>query len=325
MKFREYLSSKLVTLCFLGIGTVAFSVFMWAAGSGWTLIGSAVLLMVLLTGMWIACGFFAESSRLQKLERLMEKLPEKYLLGEVLPKPLSGVEREYFAIMKEVSRSAVGVVEQATREKNEYCDYVESWIHEIKTPLTACSLILSNGGEKGKLKRELRRADNLAESILYYARLRTAERDTQIRPFAVSQIVNVAVKSQMELLIAAGISVSIEGDFTAYSDPKALEFMLKQLFINCAKYCAGCQIQVKAEQGKVTVEDNGVGIPSHELRRVTERGFTGASGRRRGGSTGMGLYLVAELCRKLGIGFSVASEEERYTRFTFDFGNLTDL
>lgn len=134
-------------------------------------------------------------------------------------------------------RSAVGVAEGAIREKDEYCDYVESWIHEIKTPLTACSLILANGGDGRKLKTELKRADNLTENILYYARMRSAEKDTQIKKVRVSDVIDEAIKSQMELLIAAKISVETLGDFEVYTDSKALCFILKQLLINCAKYC----------------------------------------------------------------------------------------
>lgn len=78
--------------------------------------------------------------------------------------------------MKTISRSAIGVAEQALRDKEDYCAYVESWIHEIKTPLTACSLILANGADTRKLRRELKNADNLTENILYYARMRGAQK-----------------------------------------------------------------------------------------------------------------------------------------------------
>ena len=115
--------------------------------------------------------------------------------------------------MQILSRSAIAAVEQARREKDEYCDYVESWIHELKMPLTACSLILANDGDVRKLKRELKRADNLTENILYYARLRSVEHDTQIGKLQVAAVMDAAVKSQMELLIAAGISVEVDGDF----------------------------------------------------------------------------------------------------------------
>ena len=75
------------------------------------------------------------------------------------------------------------------------------------------------------------------------------------------------------------------------------------------------------EAGRLIFEDDGPGIPAHERTRVTERGFTGSAGRRRGGSTGMGLYIVSKLCEALNISLEIASEEGRYTRFSFRFPN----
>ena len=231
------------------------------------------------------------------------------------------MELEYYLLMKEISRSAIGAVEQARSEMEDYCDYVERWVHEIKTPLTACSLILANGGDSSKLRRELRRADNLSETILTYAKLRTAEKDTQIAPADLRAACDQAIREEMELLIAADISVSIDGAAEVYTDAKRVVFILKQLLINCAKYCPGCRIQIELEPGCLIFEDDGPGIPAHELARVTERGFTGSAGRKRGGSTGMGLYIVSKLCEALNISLEIASEEGRYTRFSFRFPN----
>lgn len=192
-------------------------------------------------------------------------------------------------------------------------------MHEIKTPLTACSLILSNGGDSARLRRELRRADNLTDSILTYAKLRTAEKDTQITLADLRAACDQAIREEMELLIAADIGVSVDGAAAVYTDFKLLVFILKQLLINCAKYCPGCQIHIALETGYLIFEDNGPGIPAHELVRVTERGFTGRAGRKHGGSTGMGLYIVSELCKKLNIGLKIASEEQCFTRFTLRF------
>lgn len=325
MKLTEYLLSKVITLCFLGIAGILAGVMGSMAGMGLQglLLSAAFYLLVVI--MWLTVEYGVEKRRLERLERLIGELPEKYLLGEVLPVPSGLAERQYYRIMKEISRSAVGMAEKLKREKEEYCDYVESWIHEIKTPLTACSLILSNGGDEKKLRAELKRADNLTENILYYARLRTAEKDTQIRQIHVERICTEAIKSQMELLTAAGICVEARGDFEVYTDPKTLGFIIKQLLINCAKYCPGCRIRIHADEGQITVEDNGIGIPAHELGRVTDRGFTGTNGRRLGGSTGMGLYIVKELCERLEIALQIESVQEEYTRITLCFRNLTKL
>lgn len=324
MKLRDYLYSKAITLCFLGIGLICLMLFMRAAGMDTKLTIVSGFFYVLLIALWLSVQFCIDNRRLKRLERLVEGMEEKYLLGEVLNRPVNAVEKEYYHIMKIVSRSAIEIAEQAIREKEEYCDYVESWIHEIKTPLTACSLIISNDGDIKKLKRKIKQADNLTESILYYARLRTVQKDTLIDCFSVAQVIDEAIKSQMELLIAAGIGVELRGDFSVCSDAKSLLFILKQLLINCAKYCSGCHICITADNGRIVVEDNGIGIPSHEISRVTERGFSGTNGRNAGGSTGMGLYIVSELCNRLGMTLQIESKRKEYTRITIAFNAITD-
>ncbi len=324
--FQDALRSKAVTLCFLGMGGLIFGMILAIAGAG-KIIGILEITYLIIIFSWLLTVALLERRRTDRLEKLLDGLSEKYLLGEVLPRPVNSVERRYFQIMREMSRSTVGIVEQARREKEEYCDYVESWIHEIKTPLTACSLILDNDKDARRLRRELKRADNLTESILWYARLRTAQKDVKIREFSVASVIGEAIKSQMELLIGAGISVEAEGDFTVHSDEKSLCFILKQLLVNCAKYCPGCQVSVRAAEDTILVRDNGPGIPAHELCRVTERGFTGRGSAEKetapyhsSHGTGMGLYIVKELCVRLGIFLKIESRAGEYTciRLTFD-------
>lgn len=75
--------------------------------------------------------------------------------------------------------------------------------------------------------------------------------------------------------------------------------------MNAIKYTDGEHKKVtvvayRAEQGTVLeVRDRGVGIPPQDIRRVFEPFYTGENGRRFGESTGMGLYLVYEVCRRL--------------------------
>lgn len=322
MSFRQYCGYRAVPLCFWGIGAVLLAVFLLVAEARPFLIWLAEGLLLLLAAAWLLIGFFLDRARLRRLEKLMDDLPDKYLLGELLPVPVNLLEQQYFRIMKVVSRSAIGAAEQALRDKEDYCRYVESWIHEIKTPLTACSLILANGGDSRKLRRELKRADNLTECILYYARLRTAEKDTLIREVSAAALMDEAVKDQMDLLIGANIGVDVTGDFSVLTDGKAIRFMLGQLLVNCAKYCPGCHVTLTASEGAITVEDDGIGIPSQDLRRVTQRGFTGANGRRLGGSTGMGLYIVAQMCSRLGIDLTITSSQGEGTRVSLSFAAL---
>ena len=166
MSFRDYLASKAIGLCMGAIGMLYLSLIFWLCG-----LSLSLLLILLLSGalvllVCVLIGWRRTDRRLRALRRCLDALPERYLIGETLQRPRDAVELEYYLLMKEISRSAIGAVEQARSEMEDYCDYVVRWVHEIKTPLTACSLILANGGDSSKLRRELRRADNLSETIL---------------------------------------------------------------------------------------------------------------------------------------------------------------
>ena len=319
MSFRDYMQSKAIPLCMGGIGIFYMALIVWLCGLPFSLLFILLVSGLLLLFLCMVFSWKRADRRLQILKCRLETMQEKYLIGETLPRPRDSVELQYYLLMQEISRSAIGAVEQARDEKQDYFDYVESWVHEIKTPLTACSLILSNGGNPSKLRRELKRADNLTETILTYAKLRTVEKDTQISIVDLRTVCDQAVREEMELLINAGIAVSISGEGHVYTDAKLLVFILKQLLINCAKYCPDCQIHIELGENSLCFEDNGPGIPSHELRRVTERGFSGETGRKQGQSTGMGLYIVSQLCRSLNIQMEITSLEGAFSRFSFRF------
>lgn len=323
MSFWDYIQSKSIFLCMGGIGIFYLTWIFWLCGLPFSLLFIMLVSGLLMIFLCMLLSWKRAEKRIQLLKSRLETMQEKYLIGETIPRPRDSVELSYFLMMQEISRSAIGAVEQAREEKQDYYDYVESWVHEIKTPLTACSLILANGGNPSKLRRELKRADNLTETILTYAKLRTVEKDTQISLVDLRTVCDQAVREEMELLIHSQIAVSISGEGHVYTDAKLLVFILKQLLINCAKYCPECQIHIELGENSLSFEDNGPGIPSHELHRVTERGFSGAAGRKQGQSTGMGLYIVSQLCRSLNIQMEITSLEGDFTRFTFQFSAPT--
>ena len=322
MRLRDYLAGKATVLCAVGIALILWGVFAYLCGANAVLLWGSEAFFVVAVIVRYAVGYAVANNRLKRLQKSRDELDKKYLLGELLPKPHDSVEREYYDIMSTVSRAAIGEAEKAEREKEEYCEFVEQWIHELKTPLTACSLICDNGGDSTKIKRELKRADNIADTALYYARLRSLQNDTVIAAIDLRKTLDEAVIGQRELLTAAKISVEINGGFTVDTDGKAAGLVVKQLLINCAKYCAGCHITMTAENGVLTVADNGAGIDPSELPLIMRRGYTGEAGRRIG-STGMGLYIAAEICKRLDIDFSVQSVVGEGTTFKLIFPNLT--
>ena len=112
-----------------------------------------------------------------------------------------------------------------------------------------------------------------------------------------------------------------------FADASWLSFVLGQVVVNAAKYGATAVRFTAREEGTGTsaartvleIADNGRGIPAADVPRVFDRGFTGENGRDQGSATGMGLYLVATLCEKMGLGVGLASEEGTGTRVMLAF------
>ena len=69
----------------------------------------------------------------------------------------------------------------------------------------------------------------------------------------------------------------------------------------------------RENQVVLEIRDEGIGIPQSDLPRVFDPYFTGENGRRFQESTGMGLFLVKQICDKLGHAFEIESKVDEGT------------
>lgn len=327
MTFGEFLSDRLlrIMLQLLCVGLAAL--FLWTTGTqpGILVILILVLLLVFLTVQ--LSDFFRQRARLRELEAVLDSLDQKYLFPECVPTPKGLYERKLFDLTRRAGRAMTGAVSDAQAAQREYREYVEQWVHEVKAPITAARLICRelDGETRRKLTGELARIGAHVERALFYARAESPERDCVIRQTGLEEIVTQAVGNHRALLIQCGVRVETEGlDRSVYTDEKWAAFILGQLLQNAARYrgeepVISISARPLGKQVRLTVADNGIGIPAHELPRVFDRGFTGSNGRARGGSTGMGLYLCKKLAGFLELGLEIASREGKGTTVTLTF------
>ncbi|MBD5083973.1 MAG: HAMP domain-containing histidine kinase [Clostridiales bacterium] len=336
MTLGEFLSERLGRILLQLTCAAAAALFLTATG---TQPGVLVILFLALTLVFTAVqlsDFFRQRACIQELEAVLTGLDQKYLFAECAPPPKGLYERRLFDLTRRAGRAMVGAVSDAQAAQREYREYVERWVHEVKTPITAARLICRTiePDTRRKLERELAQVEAHAERALFYARAESPEQDCVIRQANLESIVTQAINGHRTLLIQSGIRVEPEGlDCSVYTDEKWAVFILGQLLQNAARYRGEepvIQITAKplGKQIQLTVRDNGIGIPSHELPRVFDRGFTGSNGRARGGSTGMGLYLCKKLSGFLELDLQITSEEGAGTCVTLTFPareNLTKL
>ena len=273
---------------------------------------------------------------LNNLINTVENLDRKYLLPEVIEEPRFQEARIINDVLKQCNKSMHEKVKHYKDEQIEYREYIETWVHEIKTPIASAKLILENDNSNlsERINYEMKRVEGFIEQVLYYARSSDVSKDYIIKEFSLRSVVMKSVKSNSRDFINKNIKldiIGIEGNIS--SDEKWVEFIINQIIINAVKFSipneGKVSIYSKVNENNIilTIEDNGVGINEKDIDRVFEKGFTGENGRKFGKSTGIGLYLCKKLCDKLGIGISLNSKENIGTKVNIVFpqGKFTDF
>lgn len=207
-------------------------------------------------------------------------------------------------------------------------EFMNHWVHQMKTPISVINLLLQEQDiDRQSISEELERLQNGLNTVLLSASLETFERDMTIERLNLKQLVQDTINEFKRLLISNKVFPVLDVDETLYlaSDRKWLKIVIGQFITNAVKYTfeEGKRIYLTAtcegDQILFSVRDEGVGIPASDLNRVTTAFFTGENGRLTGESTGMGLYIAAEVCEKLGHELKITSEPTVGTIVTLTF------
>ncbi|MCR8849899.1 sensor histidine kinase [Rossellomorea sp. SC111] len=212
-------------------------------------------------------------------------------------------------------------------------DDLLSWIHEVKTPLTAMHLMIERLEDeplKSHLKYEWLRIHLLLDRQLHQKRMSFMENDLYIEDTDLESVIFQEIKTLQSWCIQKGIGFDIQLVVTnVLSDAKWLAFMIRQLLTNAVKYSSKTDIAILSEKrdGKVTltIQDFGRGIDSRDLPRIFEKGFTSTIDHNDHSSTGMGLYLTKRVSESLLISIDIESKRGEGTRITLTFPEKNDF
>lgn len=257
----------------------------------------------------------------RNMNQIMDGLEEKYLISEVMEKPRREENLAHFRILKRANKSMLENVNQVRNAQKSYKEYIESWVHEIKIPITSSKLLCENHPSDitQKLENEIEEIYNFVEQALFYARLDQVSNDFLIREVNLGEIVKNVLARNKKMMIQNNMKVSLQNcDVSAYTDEKWLEFILHQILMNSVQYKneKSPEIRIEIKENKENVElfvrDNGIGVKTGEIDRIFDKGFTGTNGRRQKKSTGIGLYLCKRLCQELGMEIEAESRENEF-------------
>ncbi|MFC6039542.1 sensor histidine kinase [Paenisporosarcina macmurdoensis] len=206
-------------------------------------------------------------------------------------------------------------------------DDLLSWIHEVKTPMTAMQLMIGrveNVTLKSQLNQEWLRIHLLLDQQLHQKRLTVIENDLYIEQIHLESIVFNEIQTMQSWCIQKGIGFDIQLDSTnVLSDAKWLSFIIRQLLTNAIKYSKKSDIFIRSyeKEGQICLDvtDKGRGIDQKDLPRIFDKGFTSTTNHREQVSTGIGLYLAKKAALPLLIKINVKSQIGQGTTATLSF------
>lgn len=336
MSLGKYLKERFFYFLINGMMFVAIAFIMFLINIPNVIIFLVFLIWFVPLCLYIIFEYIKAKKYYGELEAVNEELDKKYLLPEIIEEPDFIEGKIVHEVLREANKSMYENVKEYKNKEEEYREYIETWVHEIKTPIASIRLMLDNnkGNADNRFNSEMDKVELFIEQVLYYSRSNDVSKDYIVRKFFIKDYIFKVIKRNSRDFINKRISLDIfEEDKEVYSDPKWVEFIVNQLIGNAVKYAKdkdgkiALKLIEEKENIKLVISDNGVGIDEKDIRRVFEKGFTGENGRKFGQSTGMGLYLCKKLCDKLGIGITLKSQLSVGTEITLIFpqGSMTKL
>lgn len=329
MKFNSFLKDRLYSIVTALFCYFIILLVLLAFKSDKSIIIAITIILLVTYILLFLTDFFRKQKFYTDLLTNIENLDKAYLVLETLNRPEFYEGELLCQALYEIDKS---MNENVRIEKEQLLDnkeYIEMWIHEVKRPLA--SLVLTLNNQKNILDRKtkniLKRLEDYVDQVLYYVRSENAEKDYFIKEVDLSKVIkNVGIKNMDDLLDNKVEFIVDKTNYKVFTDSKWLEFILNQIINNSIKYKRNIdnsyiKIYVKdnLDTTVLIIEDNGIGIKSSDIRQVFDKTFTGTNGREKTTSTGMGLYIAKNLCKKLGHKIEIESKENEYTRVFITF------
>lgn len=333
MSLKDYLKSKVAIIFLNIIALMTLSVFLLSVGNESKIIITIAITWIVFLFVYFMFAYRKRRDYFKIIEKSVANIDKKFLISEVLKEPPFIEAKPYYYLLKKSSKSMREEINREKSKHKDYKEYIEQWIHEVKTPISLIKLIEENNrtAKSSEILIQLEEIDRYVEQSLFYARSEDVDKDYLIKEISLQSCVNSVITRNKQGFILNNIYLEINDiDKLVFSDSKWLEFILNQIIVNAIKYrqneCPNVKIYaIDIKNGtRLIIEDNGIGIPSNEIDRVFEKGFTGNIGRINSRSTGIGLYLCKKLCDKLGLLIDIESKINSYTKviITFPIGSF---
>ena len=307
------------TIFFYFLFSVIFLVIFWLYRLPLDAVGYAFLICTFIGSIGALIDFW----HFYKQHRTLVDLQKRVMLSiDELPEATNQSEEDYQKLIKVIHQDKIDLITQKDHDYEEMMEYYTLWAHQIKTPIAAMRLLLSDK-EESECEEELFKIEQYVEMVLTYLKVDHQGNDFQFEFVDIDSCIKQCIRKYAKLFIRKKLQLNYEArSLQVLTDEKWLCFVIEQLLSNAIKYTPSGYVNIEVKDEMLIIEDSGIGIQKEDLPRVFEKGFTGYNGRKDKKSSGIGLYLVKQVCNRLGHKISIESELGKYTRVMIDLRHI---
>ena len=236
-----------------------------------------------------------------------------------------------FQKQEELKEKVVSLEEELFEMKNKQIEYrkdVESyfltWVHQIKTPITASQLLLERNEPNvaNQVRQEIVQIDNYTRLALSYLKLLNEASDMTITEVNIDDLIKPLIMKYRIHFIEQHTKIHYQSnDDSILTDAQWTSILIEQILNNALKYARGKDIWIDFDSTsqQLSIKDNGIGISQADLPKIFDKGYSGYNGSLNESSSGIGLFIVKHIAQHLNLNVEVTSELNKGTQFTISF------
>jgi len=137
MNFKEFIKEKLITILLLLFGIATIEIFLVAYKVGNFI---RVYIPLIILGFYfisIMIEYYKKRNFYNYLFNILNDLEEKYLITEIIKTPSFAEGKILKKILEQIDKCMLENVNKYKYLQEDYKEYIELWIHEIKIPIAS--------------------------------------------------------------------------------------------------------------------------------------------------------------------------------------------
>lgn len=266
---------------------------------------------------------------LESLTGELDKINAKHLDSRI---DLPGTQKELRALAQAIN----AMLDRVNRAYSAQMRFVSDASHELRTPIAVIqgyAALLDRWGKSDPealqesidaIRAEAEAMERLVEQLLFLARGDNDSQPVKKERLELTALAGEVLREE-EMIHPGRVFLPRWGEepVEVFADPGLMKQLLRILMDNAVKYSPEggrvyLRVSTAGAYARVTVQDEGMGIPPEGLPHIFDRFYrTDKSRDRKTGGTGLGLAIAKWIVERHGGWFEVASRQDVGTRMTF--------